>query len=149
MSKQDLRLDKQICHRLYMAHNTVTKAYRPLLAELGLTYPQYLVMMALWQHEKLLVAELQAETQIDAGALTQILKKLKDKGFLDLVLDKSDKRKKHVQLTISGAALSNAAESIPSKLRCQFPSLSGQDSETLITLLDHLIQDQKAALDDK
>lgn len=144
MKHQELWLENQICHRLYMASNSVNRAYRPLLETLDLTYPQYVVMMSLWQNDEVTVNELQSATQIDNGALTLILKKMVDKDLLHVVPVHDDRRKKRVSLTTTGRALQEKAASIPDAIRCRFPSLSEGDSNTLRELLDTLLADLQA-----
>ena len=76
MSINQLKLKNQLCHRLYMASNSIVRAYRELLSVLNITYPQYVVMMALWEQDKITIAQLVEKTAIDGGAMTQILKKI-------------------------------------------------------------------------
>ena len=136
---EQLRLSNQICHRLYVASNSVTRAYRPLLNELDITYPQYVVMMALWQNDDIEVGKVQALTKIDAGALTQILKKLVDKKFLQLTPTEEDKRIKRVRLTPIGSALQEKASDIPIKLMCNLDGVDSADIQKLKHILDMVI----------
>jgi len=136
--KQELNLSNQICHRFYVATNAITRAYKPYLAELDVTYPQYVVLMALWELDDIEVGKLQQVTKIDSGALTQILKKLEQKKIVRLVPSDTDRRVKLVQLTKHGSELEQSAQSIPKKLRCQFPELSGEELMQLQELLDKL-----------
>ncbi|KKM18622.1 hypothetical protein LCGC14_1663810, partial [marine sediment metagenome] len=85
MKYPQLKLDNQLCHRLYMASNSVVRAYRDALNALELTYPQYVVMMALWEEDKITIAQLLKKTAIDGGAMTQILKKMTDKQLLVVI----------------------------------------------------------------
>jgi MarR family transcriptional regulator, organic hydroperoxide resistance regulator len=139
MNEQQLLLENQLCHRLYMASNLITRSYRPLLDNLDLTYPQYLVMMALWQEDDITVNVLQQRTQIDSGALTLVLKKMQDKSLLITEIARTDKRKKHVLLTQAGRALKRKAKDIPEKMRCAFPDVSADELEQLKQLLDKLL----------
>jgi len=136
MKYDQLRLDRQICHRLYMATNAVQRVYRPLLEALDLTYPQYVVMMALWQSDQVTIQQLLDQTRIDGGAMTQIMKKMAAKGLLQLVPDQDDKRKKIVSLTTAGRELRDEAVKIPEQIHCAFPSVSEQEAGQLIALLD-------------
>ena len=135
---EQLKLSNQICHRLYMANNAITRAYKPHLDELGITYPQYLVMMSLWQEDKVEVGLIRSQTKIDAGALTQILKKLEQKQYLQLMPSEHDKRVKLVELTSQGRNLKEQAVDIPAKLKCQFPDVEKDDLIQLQILLDKL-----------
>lgn len=148
MKHQELWLENQICHRLYMASNSVNRAYRPLLDALGLTYPQYVVMMSLWQTDGVMVNELQSTTQIDNGALTLILKKIADKGLISLLPVADDRRKKRVSLTADGKGLQEKAASIPDAIRCRFPSLNDEDSTALKLLLNKLLGDLRGQSDE-
>ncbi|MGO3820149.1 MAG: MarR family winged helix-turn-helix transcriptional regulator, partial [Vibrio casei] len=87
MKHPQLKLDNQICHRLYMASNALTRTYREMLSELDLTYPQYVVMMALWEQDNISITKLLEKTAIDGSAMTQILKKMSDKGLLNIIKD--------------------------------------------------------------
>ena len=75
MTFNQLQLKNQLCHRLYMASNSIVRAYREPLSDLNITYPQYVVMMALWEQDKVTIAELVKKTAIDGGAMTQILRR--------------------------------------------------------------------------
>ena len=108
------------------------------LDELGITYPQYLVMMSLWQQDKVEVGLIRSQTKIDAGALTQILKKLEQKQYLLLMPSEHDKRAKLVELTPQGRNLKEQAVDIPAKLKCQFPEVEKDDLIQLQILLDKL-----------
>ena len=135
---EHLILSNQICHRFYKATNAITRAYKPYLNQLDITYPQYLVMMALWETDVIEVSKVQQQTQVDAGALSLILKKLVAKGLIMLNPAEGDKRVKLVCLTQQGKEMQLAASDIPMKLRCQFPDFSEADIAQLIQLLDKL-----------
>lgn len=136
MKYPQLKLDNQLCHRLYMASNGIARAYRDSLNQLDLTYPQYVVMMALWEKDQISIAELLEKTAIDGGAMTQILKKMSDKALLSITKDSHDKRKRLVQLEAKGKAMQDQATEIPSQIRCRFPSINEQQALQLIELLD-------------
>ena len=138
MGFEQLKLDKQVCHRLYIASNGITRLYRPMLEELGLTYPQYIIMMALWEKDKTTVQQLQKCTKIDGGSLTQILKKLCSKSYISLDPIKEDRRVKMVNLTNEGRALEEKASSVPEKMYCKFDGLDPQDLEDLKRILDRI-----------
>lgn len=135
---EHLILSNQICHRFYKATNAITRAYKPYLNQLDITYPQYLVMMALWETDVIEVSKVQQQTQVDAGALSLILKKLVAKGLISLNPAEGDKRVKLVCLTQQGKEMQLEASDIPMKLRCQFPDFSEADIAQLIQLLDKL-----------
>ena len=114
-----LKLDLQICHSLYSATNALIRAYRPLLEPLGLTYPQYLVMLSLWEQDGISVKALSQHTRLDAGTLTPILKRLEDKGWLRRTVHPGDERQKRLELTKAGRKLKSEAESVPEAIACQ------------------------------
>jgi DNA-binding MarR family transcriptional regulator len=137
-----LDLDRQICHALYSASNALVRAYRPILQPLDLTYPQYVVMMSLWQRDQVSITELSQHTRFDAGTLTPMLKRLQVKGLLDSTPSKIDERQKVVTLTQSGRALRKRASKVPGDLACtvDMPQQQGLQlkalCETLISSLD-------------
>jgi DNA-binding MarR family transcriptional regulator len=141
MSYDQLKLENQLCHRLYMASNSISRAYREPLSELNITYPQYVVMMALWEQDEITIAELLAKTAVDGGAMTQILKKMNDKGLLEIIKDEQDKRKRLVQLTQLGQGLKKKAANIPSQIKCKFESIDSVQVGQLMQLLDLVVGD--------
>lgn len=136
---EQLKLSNQICHRYYVASNAISRAYKPFLDKLGLTYPQYLVLLALWENDEVEVNHLKAVTQIDGGALTLILKKLVAKDVLLVNPSDADKRVKIVSLTPNGHALKLAAAEIPAKLMCKVPDLTPEELHQIKTLTDKII----------
>ncbi len=133
-----LKLENQLCHRLYLLSNAFTRAYRPLLDQLNITYPQYVVMMALWEQDQINIAQLLSKTGIDGGAMSLILKKLAQKDYLELKSDKVDKRVKKIHLTTAGLALKHEASQIPQAMLCKLQGVSEVEALELITLLDKL-----------
>jgi len=108
-----LALEEQVCFALSVAARGVVAAYRPLLEPMGLTHPQYLVMLALWQHTPLSVRELSGLLQLDPGTLSPLLKRLEAVGYVRRQRDPSDERSLAVTLTTAGQALRAEAEKIP------------------------------------
>ncbi|GHC73962.1 MarR family transcriptional regulator [Nocardiopsis terrae] len=106
-------VDEQMCFALYAASRAVTNLYRPLLAPLGLTYPQYLVMMLLWERGECSVKEIGAVLQLDYGTLTPLLKRLETNGLLRRDRDPADERSVRVLPTEEGAALRVRARGVP------------------------------------
>src|SRR4051812_17354903 len=100
-----LALDKQLCFALYSASLAMTKVYKPLLAPLGLTYPQYLVMLALWEDDAQSVSALGDRLALDSGTLTPLLKRLEAQGRLSRDRDADDERRVIVRLTLGGRQL--------------------------------------------
>lgn len=116
MATNWLALDKQLCFALYSASRAMTSAYQPLLAPLGLTYPQYLVMLVLWEQDGLSVAQLGERLQLDSATLTPLLKRLETAGLLQRLRDAADERRLRLQLTADGRALRERAEDVPRQL---------------------------------
>ncbi len=108
-----LRLDRQLCFALYSASLAMTKLYKPLLAELGLTYPQYLVLLALWQQDGRTVSDLGAELSLDSGTLTPLLKRMEEAELLTRTRDPADERRVVVTLTTAGRRLKQRARRLP------------------------------------
>jgi DNA-binding MarR family transcriptional regulator len=115
-----LRLDQQLCFSLYAASRAMTAAYGPHLAPLGLTYPQYLVMLVLWEADGASVKEIGDRLQLDSGTLTPLLKKLEADELVKRTRDEKDARVVRITLTRSGKALEKKAQGIPRALACTF-----------------------------
>jgi len=124
---QALLLDNQLCFALYSASLAMTKLYKPLLDELGLTYPQYLAMLALWEHDGLMVSELGERLRLDSGTLTPLLKRLEAAGLVARTRDAQDERRVHISLTASGRRLKARARKVPGLMlgatQCSLPEL--------------------------
>jgi DNA-binding MarR family transcriptional regulator len=110
------RLNRQLCFAMYSASRAATKAYRPLLEDLGLTYPQYLVMLVLWEEDPRSVRALGEELGLDSGTLSPLLKRLESLGLVARHRSAEDERRVEVHLTAEGAALSEKARAIPQRL---------------------------------
>lgn len=108
-----LRLDNQVCFALYSASLAMTKLYKPLLETIGLTYPQYLVMLVLWEQDGTTVSELGERLFLDSGTLTPLLKRLEAQGLVARLRDVQDERRVRITLTSEGRALREQAEAIP------------------------------------
>ncbi|MGK5519797.1 MarR family winged helix-turn-helix transcriptional regulator [Micromonospora sp. URMC 107] len=108
-----LALEQQVCFALSVAARGVVAVYRPLLEPMGLTHPQYLVMLALWQHAPLSVRDLSRLLQLDPGTLSPLLKRLEATGYVRRERDPADERSLAVTLTAAGEALRERAEQIP------------------------------------
>ena len=108
-----LALEQQVCFALVVAARSVVALYKPLLEPMGLTHPQYLVMLALWQSAPLSVKDLSGRLQLDPGTLSPLLKRLEAQGLLARARDAADERLLSVSLTPEGKALRARAELIP------------------------------------
>lgn len=117
-SSDILGLDQQLCFALYAASRAVVRAYGPLLEPLGLTYPQYLVMLVLWEEDDISVKRLGERLSLDSGTLTPLLKRLEQGELVDRRRDDRDERVLRVSLTAKGRALKTKAKKIPKAIGC-------------------------------
>ena len=129
-----LALENQFCCALYSASHAVTKTYKPLLDRLGLTYPQYLVMLVLWEHDAILVKDIGARLFLDSGTLTPLLKRLEANGLVERRRDAHDERQVRISLSPAGRALRAEAMAVPEQLLCA----SGQEAVALGRLRSEL-----------
>ncbi|MBX3618466.1 MAG: MarR family transcriptional regulator [Rhizobacter sp.] len=111
-----LKLDLQLCFALYSTSLAMTKLYKPLLAPLGLTYPQYLAMLVLWEHDGIGVGDLGHRLFLDSGTLTPLLKRMESAGWLQRQRAADDERRVIVSLTPAGRALKQKARRVPLQL---------------------------------
>lgn len=138
MAQEFLKLEQQLCFSLYSASNMISRAYRPLLDKLDLTYLQYIVMMVLWEHKSLNVSELGQRLRLDSGTLTPLLKRLETKQLVVRKRGKTDERVRQISLTRRGAALRKSAESIPLEIVTRV-NISREDGLELKRLCDKLL----------
>ncbi len=128
-----LMFENQICFPLYSAANAVVRAYRPMLADLDITYLQYMVLMVLWQKHSLNVKELGEQLRLDSGTLTPLLKRLESKGFVERKRGAQDERMRIITITRKGLGLKKRAEDIPQRLACTIglPAKQGRELKAL------------------
>ena len=129
-----LQLDQQLCFALYSAGLAMNKVYRTLLTKLRLTYPQYLVMLVLWQRDALTVSEIGARLFLDSATLTPLLKRLETAGLLDRNRSAEDERQVIISLTAEGRALKKQAGSVPGAVFCA----TGCEVDELLALKQQL-----------
>lgn len=146
--EQWLLLDRQLCFALYSSSLAMTKLYKPLLAPLGLTYPQYLAMLVLWERDGISVSQLGDRLCLDSGTLTPLLKRLAQSGLVQRHRASDDERRVDLYLTEAGRELRKQALDIPGQLAeassCSIDELSAL-TQQLQTLRDHLSAATKAA----
>ncbi len=118
-----LLLDNQLCFAMYSASLAMTKAYKKILAPLEITYPQYLVMLVLWEKDGVTVSELGARLFLDSGTLTPLLKRMESMGLLHRNRDAGDERRVVVSLSDGGRALREKAKAVPQQMSCMLPTL--------------------------
>jgi DNA-binding MarR family transcriptional regulator len=134
-----LRLDDQLCFPLYLASRLVVNAYRPLLSELDLTYPQYLVLLVLWEHDGASVGSIGERLHLDSGTLTPLLKRLEKQGLIERRRQSEDDRVVENWLTPAGNVLRGRANHVPVELLCR-ANLTLDDVVRMKSMLDGLIE---------
>ena len=121
MSDLPARLDDQLCFALYAASGAMTRLYREPLAKLGLTYPQYLVMLVLWEQDGLSVNAIGERLHLDSGTLTPMLKRMEAAGLVTRTRSADDERRVDIRVTDRGRALRGPAREMQVALACQMP----------------------------
>ena len=140
-SKYDaLKLDSQLCFPLYACSRKIVKMYHPYLAELGLTYTQYITMLVLWERQKLSAKELGTKLYLDSGTLTPVLKSLEKKGLIGRYRSEEDERVLVVELTEEGLALREQALKIPYQLKACL-NLDHEEAYQLYQMLGRLLEE--------
>jgi DNA-binding MarR family transcriptional regulator len=137
MAYEQLKLENQICFPIYAASRLITREYQPLLDELGLTYPQYLVLMVLWEHDGLPVNEIGQRLLLYTNTVTPLLKRMEAQGLVARRRSAEDERRVIVSLTARGRALQEQAAAIPAKLVAGL-SAEGVDEQALHDMLAQL-----------
>ncbi len=115
---QQLKLENQLCFKVYSISKSIIRIYGPLLKKIGLTYPQYLVMMVLWEDNKIAFKDISYKLKMKTGTLTPIITKLESNGYLNRVKDDIDDRKIYIEITKKGIELEKKAMNIPKELSC-------------------------------
>ncbi|MGI4749784.1 MAG: MarR family winged helix-turn-helix transcriptional regulator [Janthinobacterium lividum] len=131
-------LENQLCFKLYALSRQITNLYRPLLEEIGLTYPQYLVMLLLWQENLLSVKALGERLYLDSGTLTPLLKRLQQKQLLTRIRDVADERSVLVELTDAGRKMQQKAKCIPEELNKTL-GLDAAEHQAIKSTLDQML----------
>ena len=116
---ENLLLNNQLCFALYASSNAITKLFNQKLSKLGLTYPQFLVLITLWETDGLTVKALSLKLKLDSGTITPILKRLEKAGLLSRLRSKKDERIVNVFLTTAGADLQQQVAEIQKKVACE------------------------------
>ena len=140
--QEQLKLDNQLCFRLYTASRLITQAYHPLLSGIGLTYPQYLVMMVLWEKDGQPVNDIAKKLYLETNTVTPLLKRMEAEGFVRREKGRADGRQVIVHLTPEGRALEEKAGCIPfqvgNAVACR--SITPESAPALYETLDDLIR---------
>jgi DNA-binding MarR family transcriptional regulator len=137
MTYEQLKLENQICFPIYAASRLITREYQPLLDELGLTYPQYLVLMVLWESDGLPVNEIGQKLLLNTNTVTPLLKRMEAQGVVARRRSAEDERRVIVSLTSQGRALQEQAVAIPAKLVAGL-NADGVDEQALHDMLAQL-----------
>lgn len=139
--KEQFKLDNQLCFRLYTASRLITQAYHPLLSEHGITYPQYLVLLVLWEKDEQPVNDIAKRLMLETNTVTPLLKRMESEGFLTRTKGTDDARQIIVKLTQKGLnlqkALSNVPQAVGSAIMCK--SITPETVPTLFGMLDDII----------
>ncbi len=139
--QEQLKLDNQLCFRLYTASRLITQAYHPLLEEIGLTYPQYLVMMVLWEQDNMPVNDIAKRLYLETNTVTPLLKRMEAEGFIARRKGEKDARQVIVSLTPKGRKLEEKASCVPYQMgqavACR--SITEKTAPELFQTLDDLI----------
>jgi DNA-binding MarR family transcriptional regulator len=140
-AEQALRLDNQICFAVYSASHAFNRVYKPLLDRLGLTYPQYLVMLVLWERDNIPLKDIGERLFLDSGTLTPLLKRLEAAGLIKRTRSTEDERQVLIELTRDGHALREKAKAVPQSIlaasACSVGELVAMKNE-IVALRDRL-----------
>lgn len=142
--KDPLLLDNQLCYALYAAAHRMTKSYRPMLERMGLTYPQYLVLLVLWENDGITVSEIGRRLRLDSGTLTPVLKRLESSGLLNRSRRQSDEREVEIALTDQGRSLRSEAVAVRQSVMCQL-NMSEPEIQAMRADLNALIENLSTA----
>ncbi|ACK83294.1 MarR family winged helix-turn-helix transcriptional regulator [Methylorubrum extorquens] len=142
--RDPLLLDNQLCYALYAAAHRMTKSYRPMLERMGLTYPQYLVLLVLWENDGVTVSEIGRRLRLDSGTLTPVLKRLETSGLLNRHRRQSDEREVEIALTDQGRALRSEAIAVRQSVMCQL-NMSEPEIQAMRADLNALIENLSTA----
>ena len=133
-----LKIENQLCFPLYVASKEVINKYNPLLKSVGLTYTQYITMLALWEYTCLPVKQLGDILDLDSGTITPVVKKLEEKGYVTRIREHVDERNVSVSLTKEGLALREKLKNVPFEIaKCM--NLTAEEAQTLYNLLHKVI----------
>jgi len=143
---EQLKLDNQVCFRLYTASRLITQAYRPLLEPLGITYPQYLVLMVLWEKDHQTVSEICKRLVLESNTLTPLLQRMEKEGLLVRKKGTADNRQTLVSLTRKGLHLQEEAKEVPSCMALSLDGCSPSPTEAaaFVQSLDSIIKRLKS-----
>lgn len=142
MNHDQLKLENQVCFPIYVASRLIIREYQPLLSKLGITYPQYLVMLVLWENDGLTVNQIADKLLLNTNTVTPLLKRIQDQGLLSRERSTEDERRVIVKLTDKGHALKEEAATIPEQLVANLHSdeMSADDLEQMMTQICEVVR---------
>ena len=145
MDNEQLKLESQFCFRLYSAARLMMGAYHPYLDPLDITYPQYLVLLVLWEQDKQPVCDIGKRLMLDTNTMTPLLQRMEKAGLITRTRGKEDTRQRIVALTKQGRALYEQAQYIPENMRkaVRMPESELEEILQAVPLLDKLIEELK------
>lgn len=138
MQNKEFDFSKMVCFLLNSTSNAMIREYRPHLDEFQLTYPQYLVMMTLWNNDNILIKDISKETYFDSGTLTPILKRLEEKGYIQRIQSNKDERGKLIILTKNGKELKEKTSHIFENMECKI-QLSKEEQEEIRKICNKIL----------
>lgn len=137
-----LKLDNQLCFKIYASHRKITKEYKPLLDKINLTYPQYLVMLVLWETDNITVKDLGEKLYLDSGTVSPLIKNLETKNLVKKQRDLEDERVVYVNLTDKGQNLKEKALCVP-KMMIEKGLVNEEEYLTLMSILNKFMSNEK------
>jgi len=151
MAYEQLKLDNQLCFRLYTAARLTMGAYHPYLDPLGITYPQYLVLLVLWEQDKQPVCDIAKKMMLDTNTVTPLLQRMEKAGLVTRTRGNEDSRQRIVSLTKKGLEMQEEARHIPECLSDKIIEITGEEEEfvSMIPTLDKLIEGLKRTTNNK
>lgn len=138
MSNKEFDFSRMVCFLLDSTSNAMIREYRPQLAEYQLTYPQFLVMMTLWNKDNILIKEISKETSFDSGTLTPILKRLESKHYIQRIQSPKDERAKLIKLTSLGKELKDKTAHIFHNMECKL-EITQEEQEQIVKVCNKIL----------
>ncbi len=142
MAYPQLKLDNQLCFRLYTAARLVTANYTPFFKEFGITYPQYLVLMLLWEQDNRIISDITERLKLETNTVTPLLQRMEKQGLIVRQKSKADSRQRIVSLTSEGKKMEEQIKEVPNCLAREIveKGMSVEELQALVPLLDKFIQ---------
>lgn len=140
MAYEQLKLDNQLCFRLYTASRLITSSYTPFIKDMGITYLQYLVLMMLWEKDDRIVSEITDKLLLETNTVTPLLQRMEKEGLVVRKKGTADSRQRIISLTLKGKKLEEMVKEVPGDIARQVvKGISSEDLQAMVPLLDKLI----------